>query len=916
MSEGPAVRLASPLPFVGRRHEIDLLSGALSDALKGHGSAWTLEGQEGVGKTRLTRHLEDLAREKGFRVQRGAGSRDALLPFYAMEQLLRDLPGAPPGSEGHLPASMQMIEYLDRIENRKPPIPLLCILDDLRWVDVSSLRAFHFLVRNGRELPVVWVACMRSSRADPSQPDAGHRPGVLVEVLEALERESMLRRLRLRGLSEPEVEELVHHGVTPPLDLASGDPGFHRFLRLTDGNPRFILSSLQLLIDQGRVAAEGASSVVLPPPASPGPAGEKGKSGDLPETLRRSVEQRLNILGAEEQRFLSVAAIAGREFELAPVQHVMEEPREKLQKVAQRMEALLGALHPVAGHSDRWGFSDVTLWEIASARLSAEDRKKVARELGDWCAHHRPTEVENVARLYRIAGEPTRALPWFARGIQQALDAENAEACERYVQWIRELPAGGEGTTSARGMEEVRVARALRRFGANATSLRILRGLEGVQLAVAARRERDLALIEVLSDDEPAEAWAVLGRLEEDIKGAPPEEVAPILWARTLGSKAYLHRNEGNMAEAVHEAVEALLYLPADADPRERARNLFEAGWGSLEMERWDDARRFFEETLAVSREHHLGRFEVSALNGLGGLCYLLGDLTGAVASMERAAEIQRKEGEFQRLIPILLNLGEISLSRGEVDKGWWSLEEAKRWADRFDFSRWKIRTLAMKGDFLCREHKWLEARKNYETGLERAKQMGDRAGIVQCELGLAWASGELGDPRAGLVRLEHVERSGSGIPAQNADFFLEIRARLFCLGGDLDSAREVLQSARERKELSPHRRARILGDLASLEAIHGDLNKARELREAADTLYIESGLDPESSRAVNEVFPVPTVLLPSDEAAPSEEGVASSGTSAGGDAPSEGPHGGAAPPSDASAPGAPESSPDPPATP
>ncbi|MDE1879406.1 MAG: AAA family ATPase [Euryarchaeota archaeon] len=847
------VRLRNEPPFVGRRAEQSELSSSLARLREGRGGAWRITGPEGIGKSRLARWLADQALQDHLDVRWAHGLSEGGVPFFLFEQLLRDpaddhhdlasVPMPPSLAKYSLAPAARMMAYLDRLDILARKGAALLILDDLQWADDASVRALQFLVRNSRDRPVLWVACERSD------PDTT-APTRLGEVFQRLETEGALSQLRLRGMSPEELSEVLRGVTQPPLDLEAGDGGFRRFLLKTAGNPHFALAALRLMYDQGRLRPEEGRIVVEAPPR---PEAQDGAS--WPETLRQATEGRLALLGPEELRFLSIAALLGKDFELTPLQEVSEPSREALRHRARGLETLHGLIRPVFGGRDRWTFTEGMAADLALGKLPTELRRSAARKLGDWWAEHRPEDVEQVARLYHDAGDGSLAAPWITKAIDRAALEESAEPVERYVQWARDLGSSDPAATASRGLEEVRVARSLRRFGANAPALRILRSIPGEGLPLGVARERDLAVIDVLTDLDPREAHDRLRQLEQLVDATPTTEVPPLFHARLCGTRAYLARVTGAFPEGLAAAEKALTYLDASMDPRERARALYEAGWCALELEKWDLATHYFERNLEVGRSANLLRSQASALGGLGGVAFLMGKVREAREHFESAVRLQREGGELSRIVPLLLNLSEVAVAEGDLRRAWGHHEEASRLADRFDLPRWRASAAGQRGLLLLRERRWEEAQRALELGRELTRPLGARMYLEEVEIGLAWARGERGDPQGAMATLDPLERGPPPLAAQHADFFYEVRGRLKAMLSDPSGARADLDQALGRAGPSLVRRAHILGDLSAWEVDHGDAEHALELRAQADDLYHRSGVDPEKARVVNEVF-------------------------------------------------------------
>src|SRR5690242_19335919 len=150
---------------VGRAAELQQLDAALGALETGQGGCISVEGEPGIGKTRMLGELRDRAEGRRFLVLSGAATeyeadlpfsvfQDALDAFLVAQDLdlpdaLRDelggvLPGArPPGAALHesvaderYRAHRAVRELLARIA---AAAPLVLVLDDLHWSDPASV---------------------------------------------------------------------------------------------------------------------------------------------------------------------------------------------------------------------------------------------------------------------------------------------------------------------------------------------------------------------------------------------------------------------------------------------------------------------------------------------------------------------------------------------------------------------------------------------------------------------------------------------------------------------------------------------------------------------------------------------------------------------------------------------------------
>ena len=160
--------------IVGRRTEMDLLSGAMHNLDRGTGVTLRLRGDSGMGKTTL---LDWLSTQPGANVIRLAGSQsDADLAFSGLASLLKGLANLgveiPPehaqvlsdavgagSSQGQLTVGGATLAALAAAGEQSP---LLLLIDDGQWIDEPSCTALAFALKRLPDEPVVAVIGERS----------------------------------------------------------------------------------------------------------------------------------------------------------------------------------------------------------------------------------------------------------------------------------------------------------------------------------------------------------------------------------------------------------------------------------------------------------------------------------------------------------------------------------------------------------------------------------------------------------------------------------------------------------------------------------------------------------------------------------------------------------------------------------
>ena len=295
-TQAQATRRASPLqillaaPFVGRTREYGLLLEQYYLACQGQTQVVLLEGEAGIGKTRLATEFLDWAVAQGADVLRGqafeSNRRLSYQPFIealrpridqenAPEDLLHDvwlaeLARLLPELHERYPdltrvvvdasvARNHLFEAMSRLLTvLAARTPLVLFLDDIHWADTATLDLLHYLARRftAQATPILLLLCLRT--------EARQTTSGLTEWRANLGRIIPLTRLSLGPLSAQDTVSLLHilarrdqkgeasrtgtSGLVPytPADVLER-VGQQLFAE-THGQPFYLIETLKLLL--------------------------------------------------------------------------------------------------------------------------------------------------------------------------------------------------------------------------------------------------------------------------------------------------------------------------------------------------------------------------------------------------------------------------------------------------------------------------------------------------------------------------------------------------------------------------------------------------------------------------------------------------------------------------------------------
>ncbi|HJY82870.1 MAG TPA: AAA family ATPase [Candidatus Binatia bacterium] len=360
-------------PFVNRKQPLDVLSRCLEEARGGRPQVVLLQGEAGIGKTRLLKEVRSLASHCGIEVCFGRCYENLTLPYLPfVESLFSRLEPVLEEVKPSLRADAEIIERLlhpeeklslaagvslsapsdqdklrlllavsratVRLAQRRP---LLLCVDDLHWADQPSLDLFSHLVfaiadTAVREpVPVLIIGAYR-----PVEPHER-----LARTIVRFQREDICQTLELSGFGEAEVNELIQSlGLARPSHQLVATVS-----RATQGNPLFIQEVLHQLVEQDALQKRGGYLVTT----------LADSDLRLPEQVTVAIAARTRGLSDECRSVLTLASLLGDNFSLQTLSGVSGVSEEKLldlleEGIGQRLllneEQTFQFAHPLIRH--------------------------------------------------------------------------------------------------------------------------------------------------------------------------------------------------------------------------------------------------------------------------------------------------------------------------------------------------------------------------------------------------------------------------------------------------------------------------------------------------------------------------------------------------------------------------------------
>jgi DNA-binding SARP family transcriptional activator len=546
--------------LVGRTAELAVLRDALTAAIAGATATVVIEGEPGIGKTRLLREAAAQSERRGALVVwgfclEGEGAPVMWPWLQAVTALLDNLPDTArkkwldgelgrvletrEGGKGGrpLPESGTQFRLFEQVVALVQEVaghqPVQILIDDMHWADTASLQLFSHLVARLPRRTVV-VGALRDRAPVPTS--------ALTQTLGAVSRVAGHRRLRLRAFTVTEVAEIVHRE-------SGRDPGrvaadIHA---RTSGNAYLVIQLARRLAD--------------PTPAA---------GNDVPAAVQDVVTTRTAGLPDDARELLEVASLIGRQVELRLLAAAL---RRDVQACLDWLEPLgsLGLVEPVPGDPYAFRFVHDLVREAVVQSLPQSRTAPRHLRIADAIERNGGATEQLAYHLWASGplADPARTATALVHAGRRALTKFAFEAAERHLQRAAE-------TSRAAGLAELEL-----------TSLSLLVTVFWRQQDFVRSYVEVLERARQLADDLGRSAQAaefLFTRLILAISSARPErvELARRLYdngkastdstVRSIGLQAWGSRQWelGNITQALRCMRESTRFAIGDATGRER----------------------------------------------------------------------------------------------------------------------------------------------------------------------------------------------------------------------------------------------------------------------------------------------------------------------------------------------------------
>jgi ATP/maltotriose-dependent transcriptional regulator MalT len=392
----------------------------------GRGGVLLVEGESGIGKSRLLDEAVETGTAMGFMIARGAAEElGRVVPLgplmSAFKESTQTLLGPRELANG-VDVRLRLVEGLQaRLEERAARGPLLVTLDDLHWADPMTLMALRSLIPELASYPLVWVLSRTTGRGDTGAE----------RLYEVLERDCATR-IVLGALGERAVAEIITDvlGTAPSPELV-------RLAAGAGGNPFLLVELFCGLCDEHTVqTVEGQARTA---------------SSQLPRRIQEIAYRRLRGLSPRTRYLLQVAAILGRSFDADDVADMLGEPPTRLLPALEEAEAA-GVVVP---GPDLLSFRHDLLRLAVTETMVPSVRQALHRQAGRMLLDRGGPAVVAAAHLMEsVRPGDVAALTGLDRAVREVLPTSPETAADLAVRAL-ELTAPDDADRSDRALTAV-----------------------------------------------------------------------------------------------------------------------------------------------------------------------------------------------------------------------------------------------------------------------------------------------------------------------------------------------------------------------------------------------------------------------------------------------------------------------------
>jgi len=674
--------------LIGRQQQWNLLQHHFSECRNGHGRLIFVNGEAGIGKSRLIRHFMRRQRASDYHILMGECTEATIVHSYGpiRDALKKGFEAKDPATvnvykelgDAHRRVLLELVPQFDRFEKNIIPsttstdryfllesiflllrglsrqLPTVLILEDIHWSDEATLSLIQFLAKNIHKERILLIVTLREEEATDS---------TIPTILQSMSRENLYDKIELQPLSFQEsslmVQEILRgHPVAP---------GVQQWIHSeAEGIPFYLEELLKLLMDEGYLEKH-LEEIRL----------RKPDKLVLPYSIRALIRRRIERLNQASQKLLGFASIIGNEFDLKTLVRLTGENEGQLLDMLEEITRM-GLIREIAeGGVEQFAFRHSKIREVIYNEMGQIRKKKYHRKVAEIIeelhGHEIQLYAEDLAYHFEQAEEEAKAGLFSLIAGRKALQIHAyADASKHFYRCIHYHKSKGEAAAIFSNDQQIELY----------TSY-------GIALEAMGRWDDAVECYELLFriPDAPtplkSDAWNHLSRLfykREIFSKSLTLAESAMNAARECGYGEGIcksHQNIGTnywrtsqYAKALQHMDAALEMTDAGKESEQRSKLLNIRGIILLEQSRYESSRSSFQEALEFSQKcgHKIGIIE--SLVNMSLIEHLQGKLHDARQRLVRAFTLAQEAADPISIATCCVNQAELEFKLANYELG------------------------------------------------------------------------------------------------------------------------------------------------------------------------------------------------------------------------------------------------------
>lgn len=679
--------------------------------------------------------------------------------------------------------------------------PLVLMLDDLHWIDPISAELLIFLATIVATDPILFICAQRREGSD-SPNDR------LVRLYSLLTGQTT--RLFLERFSVTDSQSLLAE-LLPGVKLP---PAISRLIiERSEGNPYFLEEFVRMFIEQGHIRfADGRWQVAVIPDES---------VARLPSSLETLIRSRVDALPADLRQALQAAAIIGHEFEAALLAALLE--TSDVEAVLERLGSRL--MVQTTATPGRWQFRHTIFMTVVYNSLLKAHRQtlhlRAAQALEARQSATLAEQAEALAYHFGQAGAYARALPYLLTAGEQAAGRHASEEALTHFQkaadYVAQLPPSDPHWQWRIAVGLGDVYRFVGKYAESAAALKV--GLSLTQTNPAFRDQRAMLYrrlgetAQKQGDFTTAQSYFEQAQAELSRPEAVDQKVEA---ARTLTGLAWVSFAQGQFDQAQQRCNASLAYAQASDSLNELAAAENLLGGIYYHLGEWREALQHTTRAMVLHEQMGYSWGVAATLSNLGILAFAAGHWPKAISFFRRSLELRQEMGDVEGVAITHNNLGNAYRGQGELALAETHFRQSLAAATVFNMSYHIANTSTGLAQVLLWQGQLTAAREMLATALHQARQIGAQDVLAEAygvEADLWLAENKLAEALETARRAADLAAAIGNPSYEAAGWRLSAEAAL--LQADLPLAERLL--ARARQALTQTTQELEAGQIAAL---------------------------------------------------------------------------------------------------